>query len=269
MTRVERASKTPGSVFALRCSRMGSGWRTTWDRFLPIILGSEVKALQWSAALAKLGDHRAAHSPSHRTRWDISPTGHGSSGSHGRRAVGCSRGFWSGRSGRSGIERPQVEAHRPGGDRHRRRKNPCWRARSSRALGSATIPAIGLKPVETGVAPSGIGLRGTERSAEVWEASTTFHVKRSSSPAFHVKRSLYAFPQPVSPHLAARMAGRQNRPRRDPQLDRGAERIDRRGGDRRGPVLSAWTRANQHGPRECPTTVRGRTRRRGPARRST
>jgi dethiobiotin synthetase len=32
-------------------------------------------------------------------------------------------------------------------------------------------------------------------------------VKRSASAGFHVKRSLYAFPEAVSPHLAARTAG--------------------------------------------------------------
>jgi len=75
-----------------------------------------------------------------------------------------------------------------------------------RALGERDIPAIGLKPVETGVAPSESGSEGPSDQQRLWEASTAFHVKRSSSPAFHVKRSLYAFPQPVSPHLAARLA---------------------------------------------------------------
>ena len=71
------------------------------------------------------------------------------------------------------------------------------------------IAAIGLKPVETGVGPLGSGSDGPSDQQRLWEASLAFHVKHSASPAFHVKQSLYAFPQPVSPHLAARMAGQR------------------------------------------------------------
>jgi dethiobiotin synthetase len=61
-----------------------------------------------------------------------------------------------------------------------------------------------LKPVETGVAEDG---NEETDQARLEKSSRWFHVKRSSAPPFHVKRSLFAFPDPVSPHLAARLAG--------------------------------------------------------------
>jgi dethiobiotin synthetase len=70
------------------------------------------------------------------------------------------------------------------------------------------VRAIGLKPIESGV-PSATEPDEAEFSdqARLWSASQAFHVKRDRS-AFHVKRSFYAFPDAVSPHLAARIAGR-------------------------------------------------------------
>ena len=55
MTRVESASKRWACVF--RAALLENGVRVANDMgpVLPIILGTEVKALQWSAALAKLG----------------------------------------------------------------------------------------------------------------------------------------------------------------------------------------------------------------------
>jgi len=73
-----------------------------------------------------------------------------------------------------------------------------------RAWGDRDIRAIGLKPVETGVST---GEMDPSDQTRLWEASSSFHVKRSAPPGFHVKRSLYAFAQAVSPHLAARAAG--------------------------------------------------------------
>jgi dethiobiotin synthetase len=96
------------------------------------------------------------------------------------------------------------------------------------------VEAVGLKPIETGVAPddplagaSSAGAHGGERrklhqlrarqhvraveepsdQVRLWSSSQLFHVKRGRPSTFHVKRSLYAFPEPVSPHLAARNAG--------------------------------------------------------------
>lgn len=76
-----------------------------------------------------------------------------------------------------------------------------------RALGSQGIPAIGLKPVETGVSPIESGGERASDQERLWEASRALHVKQSTLPGFHVKRSLYAFADAVSPHLAARIAG--------------------------------------------------------------
>jgi dethiobiotin synthetase len=76
-----------------------------------------------------------------------------------------------------------------------------------RALRDRGISAVGLKPVETGVPAAGGG-EGTDQE-RLWNASNTFHVKQSDTEGFHVKRSLYAFPEPVSPHLAARLVGKR------------------------------------------------------------
>jgi dethiobiotin synthetase len=66
--------------------------------------------------------------------------------------------------------------------------------------------AIGLKPIETGV----VGGAGEKTDQErLWEASQAFHVKQRTPPTFHVKRALYTWPDPVSPHLAARRSGAQ------------------------------------------------------------
>jgi dethiobiotin synthetase len=61
-----------------------------------------------------------------------------------------------------------------------------------------------LKPVETGVAED---VNEESDQARLEKSSRWFHVKRGSAPPFHVKRSLFAFPDPVSPHLAARLGG--------------------------------------------------------------
>ena len=66
------------------------------------------------------------------------------------------------------------------------------------------VQAVGLKPVESGVSESA---REPSDQAQLLEASQRFHVKRGLAPTFHVKRALYAWPEPVSPHLAARTAG--------------------------------------------------------------
>jgi dethiobiotin synthetase len=76
-----------------------------------------------------------------------------------------------------------------------------------RAWGERGVRAVGLKPVETGVSPGGSGSEGSSDQERLCSASAVFHVKRSIPPEFHVKQSLYAFPQAVSPHLAARTAG--------------------------------------------------------------
>jgi dethiobiotin synthetase len=73
-----------------------------------------------------------------------------------------------------------------------------------RAFGEQGVAAVGLKPVETGV--PGSGAEGTDQE-RLWNASNAFHVKQSGAAGFHVKRSLYAFPEAVSPHLAARLGG--------------------------------------------------------------
>jgi dethiobiotin synthetase len=64
-------------------------------------------------------------------------------------------------------------------------------------LGSARQPTLGLKPVETGLGPKMDGLL-TGSDAEA--------LSRASSPPLATKRPLYAFEQPVSPHLAARLS---------------------------------------------------------------
>jgi dethiobiotin synthetase len=66
------------------------------------------------------------------------------------------------------------------------------------------VEAIGLKPIETGVLSDSV--EPTDQ-ARLSEAGRSFHVKRGTGSTFHVKRSLYAWPDPVSPHLAARRAG--------------------------------------------------------------
>ena len=65
------------------------------------------------------------------------------------------------------------------------------------------IHAVGLKPVESGVSDSAPELSD---QAQLLAASQMFHVKRGLVPTFHVKRALYAWPEPLSPHLAARNA---------------------------------------------------------------
>jgi dethiobiotin synthetase len=64
------------------------------------------------------------------------------------------------------------------------------------AWGAQGLRAAGVKPVESGV--SGEGLTDADR------------LERASS--FHVKRSLYTFAEPISPHLAARRQGVVIRP---------------------------------------------------------
>jgi dethiobiotin synthetase len=65
-------------------------------------------------------------------------------------------------------------------------------------LGAARGPALGLKPVESGVEDGG---DGADANA----------LRRASHPMFHVKHSPtpYLFRDPVSPHLAARREGRR------------------------------------------------------------
>jgi dethiobiotin synthetase len=60
-----------------------------------------------------------------------------------------------------------------------------------RALGASGERVAGLKPIETGLSQTG--------------SSDALRLDRASS--FHVKRSWYAFPEPISPHIAAREAG--------------------------------------------------------------
>lgn len=67
-------------------------------------------------------------------------------------------------------------------------------ARALAKSGVANPQVAGLKPVETGVAPSGDGGDGA-----ALERLSTFHVKRFPAP--------YRFARPVSPHLAARETG--------------------------------------------------------------
>lgn len=76
-----------------------------------------------------------------------------------------------------------------------------------RAWANAGHCAIGLKPVETGVSPAEAVSGGLSDQQRLYEASAVFHVKHSTTPLFHVKRSLYAFAPAVSPHLAARAVG--------------------------------------------------------------
>jgi dethiobiotin synthetase len=79
-----------------------------------------------------------------------------------------------------------------------------------RAFAERGVAAVGLKPVETGVAEVEEGAADPRCDQErLCRASNAFHVKHSGSPGFHVKRSLYTFPQGVSPHLAARIAGQR------------------------------------------------------------
>jgi dethiobiotin synthetase len=59
------------------------------------------------------------------------------------------------------------------------------------AVAIAGISVAGLKPIESGVSPS------APSDASALAAASTFHVKQP----------LYAFADPVSPHLAARRAG--------------------------------------------------------------
>ena len=66
------------------------------------------------------------------------------------------------------------------------------------------VEAVGLKPIESGIAD----LTELSDQERLTDASQAFHVKRPGTPPmFHVKRPLYALPEPLSPHLAARRAG--------------------------------------------------------------
>jgi dethiobiotin synthetase len=66
-------------------------------------------------------------------------------------------------------------------------------------------PAAGLKPIESG-APAEAGEPSDQE--RLLASCRSFHVKRADADRpFHVKRSLYSFPDPVSPHLAAERAG--------------------------------------------------------------
>jgi dethiobiotin synthetase len=64
------------------------------------------------------------------------------------------------------------------------------------------IEGAGLKPVETGL----VETAGGSDQECLLAAGGSFHVKRELG-AFHVKRPLYGFADPISPHLAARIAG--------------------------------------------------------------
>ena len=74
-----------------------------------------------------------------------------------------------------------------------------------RAAGATGRRVAGLKPVETGVVP------GVLTDAARLEAVSTFHVKPhlpvAAVPDPSPDRAPYTFPQPISPHLAAREAG--------------------------------------------------------------
>jgi dethiobiotin synthetase len=67
-----------------------------------------------------------------------------------------------------------------------------------RALGGAQRAALGLKPVETGVSVNANGLA---------PRSDAQALSQVSSSLLAINQPLYAFKEPVSPHLAARAAG--------------------------------------------------------------
>ena len=99
------------------------------------------------------------------------------------------------------------------------------------------VEAVGLKPIETGVEAGGESWDATSDQSRLWASSQTFHVKRAST-SFHVKRPLYAFPDPVSPHLAARRAGTSIELRA----------IDRWVGEHRAPVVVVETAGGLFSP---------------------
>ena len=84
----------------------------------------------------------------------------------------------------------------------------CWSRRAA---------AVGLKPVETGISPRGQARSAVSSGASDQErlirAARMFHVKqrdpnrRQPNATEAPLRSLYAFADPISPHLAARQAG--------------------------------------------------------------
>jgi len=85
----------------------------------------------------------------------------------------------------------------------------CWSRRAA---------AVGLKPVETGISPrgqartAGVSSGASDQERLIW-AARMFHVKqrghdkRQPNATEAPLRSLYAFADPISPHLAARQAG--------------------------------------------------------------
>jgi dethiobiotin synthetase len=78
-----------------------------------------------------------------------------------------------------------------------------------RAFTALGVRAAGLKPVESGVT----------------EGADTDAARLARASAFHVKHPAYSFPQPVSPHLAARADGRTI------DLDRVRDWVDTARGD--------------------------------------
>ncbi|MFO0586297.1 MAG: dethiobiotin synthase [Polyangiaceae bacterium] len=66
------------------------------------------------------------------------------------------------------------------------------------------LPAVGLKPVESGVVPGQLG-EDAQALADA-SRSSPFHVKQGARPQSEPAQP-YALPDPVSPHLAARRAG--------------------------------------------------------------
>jgi dethiobiotin synthetase len=69
-----------------------------------------------------------------------------------------------------------------------------------RALTSRGLPALGLKPIESGIAPSGNG-------AYPPDGSDAAELARAGSLRTALPHPLFGLPDPVSPHLAARAAG--------------------------------------------------------------
>jgi len=88
-----------------------------------------------------------------------------------------------------------------------------------RCLRARGIPAVGLKPIETGLQDD--GATDQERlslAADVggpWDSGSSFHVKQASSgrgsgrQPFHVQPSPYWFRPAVAPHIAASDAGQR------------------------------------------------------------
>jgi dethiobiotin synthetase len=74
-----------------------------------------------------------------------------------------------------------------------------------RALAARGLPALGLKPIESGIA---VGIADGE-GRDAADGSDAAALERASSIQTQLSHPLYALRDPVSPHLAARRAGTQ------------------------------------------------------------